>query len=321
MENIIELNNIDLKVNDGQKNEVHILRDINFSIKQGESLAIIGESGCGKSTLGKVILNTLKNYTGSYKYHGVEVSKMNSSQYKKFRLAVQVVQQDSFAALNLYKTIGESLSFAIKHHGFVKDNNEAKIRVEELLTDVGLVPTEEFIDKYPHQLSGGQRQRVLIARAISVNPELIVADEPVSMVDVSLRISLLSLMREMTSKYNVSFLYITHDIATARYISDKGNIALMYLGEIVEMKKLNFKADDVKHPYFKALIASLPNINVKTTFDTLPLKSMVIADIKNLPKGCKFEPRCIYSCEKCFEPQVLNEVDGTFIRCWKSEKI
>ncbi len=314
-ENIIELKDIGVRFNDGRKDQVDVLRGVNFSLKKGESVAIVGESGCGKTTLGKIIVNTLKPSFGQYYYKGKDVSKMSKAEFTKFRLAVQLVQQDSFAALNPNKTINEILSYALKEHNIVP-KDKVNNRINELLTDVGLTPVEQFVDKYPHQLSGGQRQRILIARAISVNPEVIVADEPVSMVDVSLRISLLTLMRKMSEKYDVSYVYITHDIATARYISSKGSIVLMYLGEIFEQKDIKFDPDKVYHPYFKALIAAVPDITKSQTFDTFPIKSMNIPTLLDIPEGCTFYDRCIYAEEgKCRKKQELIEHEGSTVRC------
>lgn len=314
-QNIIELKNIDMTFNPKKKNEAKVLRDINLTIKSGESIAIVGESGCGKTTLGKIIVDTLKATNGQYLYQGQDVKKLKGSDYKKFRLDVQLVQQDSFAALNPNKTIKSILSYALIEHKIVS-SSEVENKVRELLSDVGLTPVDQFIDKFPHQLSGGQRQRILIARAISVNPRVIVADEPVSMVDVSLRISLLTLMRNISEKYNVSYIYITHDIATARYISDKGKIILMYLGEIFEEEDIKFDPYKVQHPYFKALIAAVPDIKKKQSFDDFPLKSMAMPSITDIPPGCTFEPRCIYATEACkANKQELIETETGCVRC------
>lgn len=320
-QNIIELKNINMTFNPKKKNEAKVLRDINLTIKSGESIAIVGESGCGKTTLGKIIVDTLKATSGDYYYHGKKVKDLKGSEYKKFRLDVQLVQQDSFAALNPNKTIKNILSYALIEHKIV-EKTEVENKVRELLSDVGLTPVEQFIDKYPHQLSGGQRQRILIARAISVNPKVIVADEPVSMVDVSLRISLLTLMRNISEKYNVSYVYITHDIATARYISDRGKIILMYLGEIFEEEDIKFNPYEVMHPYFKALIAAVPDIKKKQSFDDFPLKSMTMPSIMEIPPGCTFEPRCIYATEDCkTNKQELQTTSSGCVRCQHYQSI
>ncbi|KPG70630.1 ABC transporter ATP-binding protein [Enterococcus sp. RIT-PI-f] len=301
-----------------------ILRGIDLSIKESESVAIVGESGCGKTTLGKIIVDIHQPTKGTVTYRGKNIRDMNKKEYREFRLKVQMVQQDSFAALNPYKTIYQSLKAAILVHRIVKNEKEARQTVKALLEDVGLTPTSHFIDKFPHQLSGGQRQRILIARAISVKPEVIVADEPVSMVDVSLRISLLKLLRKMNEKYGISFVYITHDLATARYISDHGKLVVMYLGEIVESADIATATSNPLHPYFRALIAAVPKgINVDhQQMPSLPLKGVDIPNIKQLPQGCIFHPRCIYAKETCSQNKpLLRNCHNAQVACFFAEEI
>ncbi|WP_317913841.1 ABC transporter ATP-binding protein [Carnobacterium maltaromaticum] len=306
------------------KEEVTILRNINLVVNEKESVAVIGESGCGKTTLGKVIVDIFQPTQGTVKYRGKDISKMTKKEYQAYRLKVQMVQQDSFAALNPYKTIFHSVSTAMIQHKIVKGEKAARIKVTELLEDVGLTPVEHFIDKYPHQLSGGQRQRILIARALSVNPELIIADEPVSMVDVSLRIALLQLLRKMNEKYGVSFVYITHDLATARYISDTGKLVVMYLGEIVEQSAITTAVKNPLHPYFKALVQAVPQATPGGNFKgaELQLKGIDVPDVKNVPSGCPFHPRCIYATAECekIKPQ-LEKVGDSQVACLYTREI
>lgn len=319
---ILEIENLTLSF--GKKSEtVTVLRNINLTVFESESVAIVGESGCGKTTLGKTIVDIHQPTAGTIKYYGQDIRKMDKKAYRNYRLSVQMVQQDSFAALNPYKTICHSVSSPLLEHKFVANEQEARVEVARLLTDVGLVPVEHYIDKYPHQLSGGQRQRVLIARALGVKPKLIVADEPVSMVDVSLRISLLQLMRDMNQKYGVSFVYITHDLATARYISDYGQLVVMYLGEIIEKAQIKEATKDPLHPYFKALIQAVPQgINGQFKQVELPLKGIDIPDIKKLPTGCPFHPRCIYATAACSqEQQLLTAVGNREVACMRVHDI
>lgn len=317
--NILELRGIVKRFGD-----VTILRDVNLDIAEGESVAIVGESGCGKTTLGKIIADVWRATEGTVVFDGRDVSKMSKEEYRAFRLKVQMVQQDSFAALNPYKPVYHSISAGLKAHKLVRGEREARERVGALLADVGLTPVEHFIDKYPHQLSGGQRQRVLIARALAVNPKLIVADEPVSMVDVSLRISLLQLMRGMSDKYGVSFVYITHDLATARYVSERGQLAVMYLGKIVEQNDIAGAVRNPRHPYFRALVKAVPE-GLPTgdgAAPSLPLKGAEVPNVKAIPSGCSFHPRCLYATAKC-ETDVpeLEPIGGGRAACWHLDEV
>lgn len=307
----------DNRVNKKQK--VQVLSDINLNVEEGEIVAVVGESGCGKTTLGKLIVGIHKQTSGSIKYKGKEISKLKRAEFKDYRLGVQMVHQDSFAALNPNRTIFQSLSMPLLQHKIVKNKAEAEDVLKEYFAEVGLVPQEQFLYKYPHQLSGGQRQRILLARALSVKPKLIVADEPVSMVDVSLRIALIDLMTKMNKKYNISFVYITHDLATARYIAKNGRLVVMYLGKIIELNNIYDAIDNPKHPYFHALLAAVPQTVGKRAdggSKTLPLRTLDMPSIINPPSGCKFHTRCPYYTDKCEkEEPVLSEYKGGYVAC------
>lgn len=314
MSNILELKNVNLFLGEHHK-QVQILRDINLELKEKQSIALVGESGCGKTTLGKLIVNTLKPTSGEVLYRGKDINKLSKREYKQYRLEVQLIQQDSFASLNMNKNIYEILSYALIEHKLVNNKVELLSKITELLSDVGLVPVVNYLYKFPHQLSGGQRQRVLIARALSVKPKLIVADEPVSMVDASLRIAILRLMNDIIVKYGVSFVYITHDLATARYLSDQGKIVVMYLGQVIEIQDINFDVRQAKHPYFKALIAAIPDIK-KDSGVSIPINSVSIPSLNNIPTGCLFNPRCIHSEETCtVNEQHLVKSSTYAVRC------
>lgn len=308
------------------KGFIKAVDDVNLEIKQGEIIAVVGESGCGKTTLGKVIAGVHPLTSGTYEFQGKDISRLRGQEKKEFRLGVQMVHQDSYAALNPNKTIFQSLSLPLIRHRIVKNHTEAVDVLFQYFNEVGLNPPEIFLEKYPHQLSGGQRQRILLARALSVRPKLIVADEPVSMVDVSLRISLLNLMAKMNKDHNISFIYITHDLSTARYIASNGKILVMYLGQVIEHNKITEAISDPKHPYFKALISAVPHADPskKAEFrEPLPLKSLEMPDMLDLPEGCYFEPRCLYSQKKCLEEQPkLRSLDqGGLVRCHFAEQI
>lgn len=308
-----------------KKEKVQVLSDINLEVEEGEIVAVVGESGCGKTTLGKMIVGIHKPTEGKILYKGKDISKLKKGDFKDYRLGVQMVHQDSFAALNPNRTIFQSLSMPLLQHKIAKNKEEAEKILKEYFAEVGLVPQEQFLYKYPHQLSGGQRQRILLARALSVKPKLIVADEPVSMVDVSLRISLIDLMSKMNKKYNISFIYITHDLATARYIAKNGRLVVMYLGKIVEMNNIYEAIDNPKHPYFHALLSAVPQTVGKRNDGgsaSLPLRTLDMPSIINPPSGCKFHTRCPYYTEKCEkEEPKLAEYKGGYVACHYAKEV
>ncbi len=324
---LIELKNVEVSFSSKgkRKGTVHALIGMNLEIDEGEILAVVGESGCGKTTLGKVIADIYKPANGEVLYKGKNIHKLSAKEYEEYRLGVQMVHQDSYAALNPNKTIAQSLTLPLLRHKIAKNHAEALKILFEYFNEVGLNPPEMFLEKYPHQLSGGQRQRILLARALSVRPKLIVADEPVSMVDVSLRISLLNLMAKMNRKYKISFLYITHDLGTARYIAAHGKIMVMYLGRMVESNKVQEALSDPLHPYFQALVAAVPEADPTRRSEyarKLPLRSLDMPDLLNLPKGCTFHPRCPYYNETCRNKEpVLRELNGGVVACHRAEEI
>lgn len=325
--NIMELKNISMYFNSNtDKNaKVGALVDVNLNIGEGEIVAVVGESGCGKTTLGKVITDIHKPSEGQLLFEGKDVSKLNKKEYDQYRLGVQMVHQDSYAALNSNRTIFQSLSLPLLQHKIAKNKEEAFDILCEYFNEVGLNPPTQFLEKYPHQLSGGQRQRILLARALSVKPKLIVADEPVSMVDVSLRISLLDLMSRMNKKYNISFIYITHDLATARYIAQNGRIVVMYLGKMIEMNTIKNAIENPKHPYFHALLSAVPvaDPKMRTNFvNDLPLRSVDMPSAVNPPSGCRFHPRCPHYKEICTteEPKLVSCGEGV-VACHFSNEI
>lgn len=312
----------DSRTKKGEK--VKILQNINLSVREGEIVALVGESGCGKTTLGKAMVGIHTPTTGAILYRGKDIAKLSKKEFMEYRLGVQMVHQDSFAALNPNRTIFQSLSLPLLHNKIAKNGKEAETVLNEYFTEVALTPPAQFLYKYPHQLSGGQRQRILLARALSVKPKVIVADEPVSMVDVSLRIALIDLMTRMNQKYNISFVYITHDLATARYVAKDGRLAVMYLGKIVELNNIREAIDNPKHPYFQALIAAVPSHFGlgKSEMKDLPLRSLDMPSVNNPPSGCSFHTRCPYYRELCEkEAPQLREFGGGMIACHYAEDL
>ena len=323
---LLELKNINMffkkpGVSLNQAKEIHVLRDINLSIYPGEIVAIIGESGCGKTTLGKIITGLLQPSKGDIYFQGKKISGVFNKKIHSYN-AVQFVQQDSYAALNPVRTIYQSLFAPIKTIHRDWDDEEIDAKIEELMALIGLSPSEQYLSKYPHQLSGGQRQRILMARAISLEPKLIVADEPVSMIDVSLRLSLLNLMKELNKKLNMSFVYISHDLSTTRYIAENGRLAVMYLGEIVELGNIKDIIKTPRHPYTRVLIQAVPVPDPKQKLEEpLPLKSMLLGDIEKRTEGCGFENRCLYSCDKCMKKVSYVQQEGVQVLCANLENV
>lgn len=304
--------------------KVHVLNKVSLSIGSGEVLALVGESGGGKTTVGNLICGLLTPTEGEIYFEGKAVTQMTAAEKKEYRRSVQIVQQDSYAALNPARTIFQSLSAPVLKKKIVRSKKEAFAYVKDLLELVELKPFDQFIDKYPHQLSGGQRQRILLARALSLKPKLIVADEPVSMIDVSLRISVLNLMSRLNRESGVAFLYITHDLATARYISRAGRIGVLYLGELVEIGSVQQVIDRPKHPYLQALLSAVPvpDPALARRRGKLRLLDVEAPDILHPPTGCRFHPRCIYAQEQCaVTAPVLHEVDGRQCACLRATEL
>lgn len=299
---------------------VHVLKDIDLTVREGEILALVGESGCGKTTLGKIVTGLYRPTSGKIVFHGENAEEPEKGTRKKKHslsfLRVQFIQQDSYAALNPVRTIYQSLYAPIRAHNPKWGKKQIDGKIDELMSLIGLQPAGQFLTKYPHQLSGGQRQRILMARAISLEPKLIVADEPVSMIDVSLRLSLLNLMAELNEKLRISFIYITHDLSTARYIARRGRIAVMYLGEIMEEGDMEQVLADPRHPYTQALLKAVPVPDPDARRSgNLPLKSMELSSIEERGEGCPFAPRCPYESEACHAPVPFVTQNGVRIKC------
>jgi len=308
-----------------RRQRVHAVVNVSLDIHEGEVVALVGESGCGKTTLGRVIVGLQPPTSGRVLYYGQDVRQLRGEAAREYRRSVQIVHQDSYAALNPVRTIYQSLSAAFFRYRMVRNRREAREKVAELLETMGLTPAGDFIDKYPHQLSGGQRQRVVLARAVALRPRLIVADEPVSMVDVSLRLSILDLMRSLNERFGIAFLYITHDLATARYFVRTGRIAVMYLGQVVEIGNLQRVLAQPRHPYLQALLSAVPVPDPKRArhMKPLPLRTLDLPDPTQPPSGCRFHPRCPYAEEICGteEPPLVTLANGHRVACHLVDKV
>ncbi|HEY8454845.1 MAG TPA: ABC transporter ATP-binding protein [Actinopolymorphaceae bacterium] len=269
---------------------------VSFQLRKGEVLGLVGESGSGKTTLGRALLGLVRPTAGEVRYRGQDLSTLSERRLRPLRRKLQMVFQDPSAALNPSMDIGTAVGDPLRIHGLAKTRAEYDAKVREALERVGLVPVEQFVAKYPSDLSGGQKQRAVMARAIILEPELLVADEPISMLDMSVRAKILELMMELKRDLDLTYVYITHDLATAKFFCDR--VAIMYLGRIVEIGPTEEIFSDPKHPYTKALLRAVPEPDPSKAI-TRDLPRGEIPDAAAPPLGCAFHPRCPLAFEKC----------------------
>lgn len=290
---LVELRHVFRSFRQG-RTTIPVLQDINLAVQPNEILCLVGESGCGKTTTGKIIAGLLAESDGDVLYKGQPLRGYRGKERAAVRRALQIVHQDPFASLNPAHTIGQVLSYPLRRHHMVDGRAEMRRRIWELLTLVDLTPPGDVVNKFPHQLSGGQRQRVSIARALTVEPKLIVADEAVSMVDVSIRVSLLRMLHDLRDKLGVAIIFITHDLALAKYFAWEGRIAVMYLGRVVELGPTPQVIANPAHPYTRALISAIPEADPQVTRnkERMQLRSEDIPSLTQIPPGCAFHPRC-----------------------------
>jgi peptide/nickel transport system ATP-binding protein len=286
---------------------------VTFSIKKGEIFTLAGESGCGKTTTGRLIVRLIEPTSGKIYFNGEDITHIKGEKLRLIRRKMQIVFQDPYASLNPRMKIGDAVGHPLEIHGLANGEEKKRI-VLDVLEKVGLTPPEQFINLHPHQLSGGQRQRVALARSIILKPEFIVADEPVSMIDVSLRTTIIDLMLQLRKELGLTYLFITHDLAVAKYISDR--IAIMYLGKIIEMGSKENLFLNPMHPYTQALLSAVPVPDPNRKRKMVELKGEVPSAI-NIPSGCRFHPRCPYGKDECRdkEPQLIEIEKEHFVGC------
>jgi len=290
--------------------------DVCLSIEKGKTLGVVGESGCGKSTLGRTIVHLLDSTGGKIYFKGEDITKARGRTLKKVRENMQIIFQDPFSSLNprltVKQTISEPLILSRRFKG-----GEIETETKRIMDVVGI--SGRFAESYPHELDGGRRQRIGIGRALALNPEFVVCDEPVSALDVSIQAQILNLIKELQREFGMALMFITHDLSVVKHISH--NICVMYLGKLVEMSPSNELFRSPLHPYTKALLSAIPSTDIHNKKTRILLQGEVVSPINPKP-GCRFAARCSYSCDKCYEEQPLEEVlPDHYVSCCRVREI
>jgi peptide/nickel transport system ATP-binding protein len=302
-----------------KQNFVRAVDGISFDVKEAEIFALVGESGCGKTTTGKCIVKPYDITEGKISLLGDEITALKKKDFSKYRRDIQMIFQDPYAALDPRQTVYGAIAEPLRIHHITKNRTEERKKVASLLRLLKLVPPEDYMGSFPHQLSGGERQRVVVAKVMALNPKVIIADEPVSMLDVSVRAGILDILLELRKKFDVSIVFITHDLAVASYLADR--IATMYLGEIVEMGPSEIVVNNPIHPYTQALINSVPSID---DIGKERKRAQVIGEPPspiNPPSGCRFHPRCPLTKSECKTktPELFEIGKNHYVACHKNK--
>ncbi|MHA1135733.1 MAG: ABC transporter ATP-binding protein [Candidatus Thorarchaeota archaeon] len=299
----------------GPKRYVKAVDNVSFEIEKGDSIAIAGESGCGKTTLARTILRLIEPSGGAAYFKGQNIFEMNRLELSQLRLKMQLIFQNPFEVLDPRHTVMDLIGEGLSIHKLEDSDEVLHDRVISALEDVRLIPAEDFATRYTHELSGGQLQRIAIARSLILQPELIVADEPVSMLDASIRTEVMNLMTDLQKEKDLTYIFITHDLAQARYVGDY--LIIMYLGRIAEMGPMEDVIQTPQHPYTKALVSNIPIPDPTIERDRIMLPGETPTPI-DLPPGCRFQPRCQEFGAQCKpdEPQLQEVSPGHFVACW-----
>lgn len=291
---------------------LHAVDGLSFKIDKGKTLGIVGESGCGKSTLGRALLHLHEPTSGEIFYKGEDITTVNNEKFRELRKEMQIIFQDPFSSLNPRMSVGQIIREPLIIHKMLKSKSDMDKRVVELMETVGIA--NRLINTYPHELDGGRRQRIGIARALALDPSFIVADEPVSALDVSIQAQVLNLMQDLQKELDLTYMFITHDLSVVKHISD--DILVMYLGQLVEKAESKALFKDPLHPYTKALLSAIPVPSLRNKSEKILLKGELASPINPQP-GCRFAPRCIYARENCHnENPVIEEImPNHFVSC------